>query len=739
MTTYEKFYSEILPGNYALTKSMELTKINTSGTLWYMKKFLVLYYYVFLSNKLMTREYIKEVINSFDEFIYSLNPEVQEQAKKFFYPDNYSINFKSENFKSFSCFAAAVDFENQIARNDYYQNAKKMYFALLMGSGGQTGVKKKLKETIETSHFIYSKTNINSAIMNAVEEICVEQINSTGKLSDNSAKYIISYKAINEMEDLAKRETLTIEKVRAVIKNHNDHEMSYRNIENDMVAFIRNERQVMYYFGYFHSKSAGAADEFSSLTPIGEIALNANYYEFLAIWEHQKIKMISQPVTADINKIVTCSNSPSSFAISYTPYTDILGYIARNGELTIDGYKYIVSRRSHNISEDEWQKNETEIFEHLSEIKNYVDGFNRVRDKQDEDGRKELLKYVLGVRSDLPLDAGTNEFGVLSFNKKLLVSNTEQLKNLYDIYFKLETYKIARYSTLFEECENDLRVRYTNAVENKSTCANPTIKINWDLYNIRIDKFILISVAIFDTAFHLKLNLLKDNTENSMNELILALNERYSVLFQKMGFKSDTAKRTQIRNILSSLKNNEYSKFINDNTNDYQQAVTSYHEMSANDLLVKIKEISYRASNFDCGEHLRNIKLVNLLKSYYMVRFLKKGFLKCECCGEETFLTKNGEPYVEFHHLIPFNIANGPDHYLNLFALCPNCHKKFHFIRSEDKSQTYSFLNDNNYLQLTFVERLKKLKQQMILKSYHLEYLLTENAISNAEYENIAT
>ena len=31
--TYESFYSSVLPGNYALTKSMELTKKETSGTL----------------------------------------------------------------------------------------------------------------------------------------------------------------------------------------------------------------------------------------------------------------------------------------------------------------------------------------------------------------------------------------------------------------------------------------------------------------------------------------------------------------------------------------------------------------------------------------------------------------------------------------------------------------------------------------------------------------------------------
>ena len=43
-TFYDEFANSLLPGNYALTKSMELTKVQNSGTLWYTKKFLTLYY-----------------------------------------------------------------------------------------------------------------------------------------------------------------------------------------------------------------------------------------------------------------------------------------------------------------------------------------------------------------------------------------------------------------------------------------------------------------------------------------------------------------------------------------------------------------------------------------------------------------------------------------------------------------------------------------------------------------------
>ena len=64
MPPYDDFFDTLLPGNYALTKSMELTRVTNSGTLWYTKKFLTLYYYVFLSNDIETSAYRPAVVIS---------------------------------------------------------------------------------------------------------------------------------------------------------------------------------------------------------------------------------------------------------------------------------------------------------------------------------------------------------------------------------------------------------------------------------------------------------------------------------------------------------------------------------------------------------------------------------------------------------------------------------------------------------------------------------------------------
>ena len=83
MDNFESFIDGITPGNYFLTKSMELTKINTSGTLWYLKKFLVLYDAIFLSDKIKTQAGIENIIQNFDDYINSL-PNSQSSSDQTF-------------------------------------------------------------------------------------------------------------------------------------------------------------------------------------------------------------------------------------------------------------------------------------------------------------------------------------------------------------------------------------------------------------------------------------------------------------------------------------------------------------------------------------------------------------------------------------------------------------------------------------------------------------------------------
>ena len=153
--SYQDFKDSLLPGNYALTKSMEQSKVTTSGTLWYMKKYLVLYNYIFLTDDIFTKEYIAKVIRDFDNFRSGLDERLREKASKFFYPENRSIDFKSDSFRTFVDFADKNDFDSEAEKNEYYARARKCYFAFLMGSGGQAAIKEKIVKAVAEKDFHY--------------------------------------------------------------------------------------------------------------------------------------------------------------------------------------------------------------------------------------------------------------------------------------------------------------------------------------------------------------------------------------------------------------------------------------------------------------------------------------------------------------------------------------------------------------------------------------------------------
>lgn len=51
---------------------------------------------------------------------------------------------------------------------------------------------------------------------------------------------------------------------------------------------------------------------------------------------------------------------------------------------------------------------------------------------------------------------------------------------------------------------------------------------------------------------------------------------------------------------------------------------------------------------------------------------------KCEYCESEGFPDKNGQPYLETHHVVPL-AEGGPDTVLNVAALCANDHRMAHY------------------------------------------------------------
>lgn len=68
------------------------------------------------------------------------------------------------------------------------------------------------------------------------------------------------------------------------------------------------------------------------------------------------------------------------------------------------------------------------------------------------------------------------------------------------------------------------------------------------------------------------------------------------------------------------------------------------------------------------------------VRAYVLVR--ANG--RCELCkADAPFLTSDGSPYLEVHHVTPLS-QGGPDVVENSAALCPNCHRRCHYAHDKD-------------------------------------------------------
>ncbi|MCL1863428.1 MAG: HNH endonuclease [Defluviitaleaceae bacterium] len=672
MICFDEFLDNVLPGNYFLTKSMELTKARESGTLWYTKKFLVFYYYIFLTEKIETTEYRREIVEIFDNYVASLPVDVREEAEDFFYPcgERGISNLRQEGFRYFSDFRGNARFESAHEKRVFYEMAKKYYFSFLMGSGGQRGVKAEIKSNLYKPDFDMTK--------------------------------------LDDIDNVA-------------------------GVKNDYHAFLRNERQVLYYWGFFHSRSSGAKDrEFSSLTPVGELALRANFDEFLAIWEHQKIKMLSQPPTVKTDKILV--DAPERFAISFGPYHDILSWMRDNSEIKKDEYQYILSRKNNRFSEEQWQTimRDARKKNNYDKLKEYVESFCRESDIRTEDFHKEMAKYLLGLRDDLKKDKGTNYLGICKDIGKYQVTKPLLLQNILKIYSALEKYKLQKYETLYTKCEQEIRRQYIARACGESYNIDRKIKIDWDMYNITPDRLVVFAVIVAQVCAIHDI----EPTRESVFDCIDTMLSRFSMLLSRVGLVSKTKISQELKLFFDALEDNDFSDYVLPQEDDYFCSV-GYYEGETEGLFAKIKEASDTHVNY-AYDRKRNTSLVSMMKRYYISHYSQKA-LHCEACGDFAFLKPNDEGYLEFHHLIPFKISNGPDHYLNLYGLCANCHRKMHFANDGIKAKMYASIDVNNYLENTVFERLKKLREEGILTSYQLDYLFNNRAISEDEYEGIAS
>lgn len=667
----------ILPGNYWLTKSMEFSKINSSGSLWYLKKWFVYYYFIFLKDNIYDNDYLT-ISQIFTDYIESLPQGDKIEAYSFF----FQIDIRQSNFQKYGDFIHfSGSFNDAKDEKKFFIAAKRFYFMYLMNLGGQSGYKLQIK---------------------------------------------------NKLLELKTYEKIVDEITQKILKDGNGHAKVLEQL-SDFPAAIRNERQIYFYYGFFHGKESKDLSGFYNLTPIGKAVLKANFAELLIIWEHQKIKMISQSPVADMQNINNVIK-PDFFSILNNPYITLLKIIKTKGEITDEQYQFVISKINNNTNQNLIIKkilgnNKSEL-----KFKTKALSFNRIRENKKEDFDKELKKFILGI-SEAPKDNDANPLSCLSWlnNGKVKVLNENKFKFIASNYTKFLKYLNEEYKYQYISFELSLRKTYINISSNLPNVVNDDVKYEWYKYIINFDPNVLVNliyiyIALTNEIFNYTLDIKKLNLKF----------ETFKTLAFLLGIKKKDFSKI-IGEIQTNLKENKLYKF-NYNEGKHYQIIDSkkiQKDVNLSKLIAVSNKTTKESSLFISSNRSRDENLIYILRSYYFKNFIDKteNTIKCDCCKDFAFLTYNGTPYIEFHHLIPFSTEFGPDHYLNLVGICPKCHRQLHYAKPETRELLYSQTSANNNMSLTLVHRINELFLNGLIEPIHLDFLKKEKIINNDQYE----
>jgi len=673
----DNIIKNILPGNYWLSKSMEFSKLNTSGSLWYLKKWFVYYHFVFLKDTIYKKDY-EDITEIFLRYIASLPQKNKKEAYAFF----FEIDIRKNSFLKLNEFIQTdIDFNDDHDRKMFIISAKRFYFMYLMNLGGQSGYKSLIKEKLL-------------------------QLKSYETIVEEISKIILN-------------KGYSIDKVKEQL--------------SDFPATIRNERQIYFYYGFFHGRESKDLSGFYNLTPVGKTVLKANFAELILIWEHQKIKMISQSPVANIQNLTKVSN-PESFSILNNPYVTLLKIIAEKKEITDDQYQFIISKINNKTNQKIIIDKVIGNLRNEMKFKKKAKSFKRVREIKTEDFDKELKKFILGI-CEVPKDKSCNPLSSISWlsNGKVEVLDDKKFNFIVNNYSIFSNYLNEEYHNQYKSFENSLRNSYVKLSKNSQNIINEDIKYEWYKYIINFDPNILVNliyvyIASVNNSYDFKLDITSINTEF----------ENFRTLAWLLGIKKKDFGKI-MSDIQSQLRENNFFKF--EKNEDIYNQIIDAKNIQRDINLSKLKVVSKKSTNennlYVSSNRIRNENLINYLRSYYFTNFIckKERTIKCDCCTEFTFLTYKNTPYIEFHHIIPFSTEFGPDHYLNLIGICPNCHRQMHFSKPEKKRILYDNASRNNNMKLSLINRINELFKGRLIEPIHLDFLKKEQIISNDQYE----
>lgn len=417
MNNSHDFFNSYIPNNHWLSKSMELTKIETCGTYWYIKKLLVYYYYIFIQKRLGIKE-IDEIIANFDSYIKSLSSSAKADAEKFFYQIDIRDKKNIITLQQMCNYVTGFETDEEITR------ARKYYFSYIMELKGQNPKK------------------------DAILQCVIKEKNY--------------FKGIERA-----RATLI-----PTIISHEE----FDTMSSDVHAFLRNQRQILLLYGIVNSNE----EEACSPTSIGLLMFNANFNEMILLMEVQKIKQVSRnplvyygegfnrPRDRKFNKNANYDDILSNFNIKRHPYLFYLKYLVKNKSLTLKEYRYLVARTTDNDSDEDALNMFNSSIEEIKtkvitkdNIYLYAGANNRKNEPiGPEDFSKVNKQFWLGL-TNLNNDYDQSLFLFAKLNGTTIqICNKDKAEKIKDMYERLTMYLDLHYEGLYQTIVEEQKKKY---------------------------------------------------------------------------------------------------------------------------------------------------------------------------------------------------------------------------------------------------------------------------------------
>lgn len=192
--------------------------------------------------------------------------------------------------------------------------------------------------------------------------------------------------------------------------------------------------------------------------------------------------------------------------------------------------------------------------------------------------------------------------------------------------------------------------------------------------------------------------LFEGKTHRQLDDLVLGLNQYESKGYQSMGILHFIGLRGDSRGIYEGIKRakvsdacrtqDEYWLLLQHLEDNNVQEVgysslkdAEIREVEAALALPQVERLQrIVSSRTTLPERIRVVSYTFRRNPDVVAEALHRAGGLCEKCNEPApfMRSKDNSPYLEVHHLTPLS-AGGEDSLDNVVALCPNCHRRYHF------------------------------------------------------------